>query len=71
MDHPVIKEIERTGYPAGYKEPQHLGVDAMGVEVLAGDVVFRLNDETFVESEISYDAREILKMFGATREIAK
>ncbi len=71
MDHPVIREIEATGYPMGYKEQEHLGIDALGTEIMEGDVLFRLYDEVFVESEISYDAVDVLKTLGATREIAK
>ncbi|HLR43064.1 MAG TPA: hypothetical protein VK067_07485 [Pseudogracilibacillus sp.] len=71
MDHPVIREIEATGYPMGYKEQEHLGIDALGTEIIEGDVLFRLYDEVFVESEISYDAVDVLKTLGATREIAK
>lgn len=71
MDHPVIREIEATGYPMGYKEQEHLGIDALGTEIMEGDVLFRLYDEVFVESEISYDAVDVLKTLGATREIAR
>lgn len=71
MNHPMIMEIMRTGYPMGYGEPEHAGVDSLGNEILVGDEIMILDDEVFVKEELSHDAVVILELFGAVYEIAE
>lgn len=70
MDHPMIMEIEATGYPYGY-ENNFVGTDSLGYEIYRGDKVLMLNDEYFVEHELMYETREVLQRLGADYKIAK
>lgn len=71
MEDPILRSMMATGYPPGYDEPEIIGTDALGNEVFEGDDIYDLNGEIFVAEEISYDAKQILEMFGATRTTAK
>lgn len=64
---PIIKHIERTGYPPGAREPRVLFEDSLGHEVYEGDEVLELDDEIYLIHEISSDAVEILERHGADR----
>ena len=68
-DHPVIERMERYGYVN--KEPETLGRDSLGNEVIEGDVIFELDDKTFVAEELTYDASMVLRTLGAERKIAQ
>lgn len=68
-DHPVIEKMERYGYMT--TEPATLGRDSLGNEVIEGDVLYELDDKTFVAEEISFDASMVLKLLGAERKIAQ
>lgn len=37
MDHPLVTQIERTGYPNMIDQPEHAGIDFFGDEILDGD----------------------------------
>ncbi|NRG47357.1 hypothetical protein HRF87_21765 [Bacillus sp. CRN 9] len=37
MDHPLVAQIERTGYPNMIDQPEHAGIDFFGDEILNGD----------------------------------
>lgn len=67
MDHPMIVEIERTGYPSGYKEPKHIGTDTLGYDLYEGDEVLILNDEIFHIESILLETVEALEAVGAER----
>lgn len=71
MNHPVVAQIERTGYPAGHQEPQIIGIDSRNEYIYAGDELYIYEEETFVIEELSHDAIEVLEMIGAERSIAK
>lgn len=64
MDHPMILEIERTGYPYGYENDLR-GTDSLGNEIYKGDKVYVLNDEYFLADELTPQSTEILEMLGA------
>lgn len=64
MDHPMILEIERTGYPYGYENDLR-GTDSFGNEIYKGDKVYVLNDEYFLSDELTPQSIEILEMLGA------
>ncbi|EIJ79164.1 hypothetical protein PB1_16444 [Bacillus methanolicus PB1] len=38
-DHPVIEQINRTGFPNMISQPVHAGIDYFGSEILAGDEI--------------------------------
>jgi hypothetical protein len=57
LEHPLVTEINRTGYPKGIEEqPEHFGIDAMGDEILVGDsiVVDPTNDEIILDNLEDY-----------------
>lgn len=70
MDHPVVAEIERTGYPAGYEEREHYGSDVYGNEVYVGDEIFVCNDEFFLIEELISETITALEIAGAERTFA-
>lgn len=47
-----------------------VGTDALGNEIFVGDEIYEYEDELFVIEELSFDAREILDLLGATRRFA-
>lgn len=69
MDHPIVKEIERYGYPLSVKEKKPVAVDDMGYEVFEGEVVFELDERIYLIEELSSDAIEILEKHGAERVV--
>lgn len=40
MEHPLVTQIERTGYPYTVKQEEAIGVDYFGTEVWPGDDYF-------------------------------
>lgn len=51
-DHPIIEQIESTGYPANMQE-QSCGTDVYGNEVLVGDeIVILPNGELLLEDSL-------------------
>lgn len=65
----MIKEIERTGYPAGYEERRYYGIDALGNDVYEGDEIFVYEDDIYLIDDLSYREEEILENCGAERRI--
>lgn len=65
MDHPMIMQIEREGYPENLSEqPEHCGTDFFGDEILAGDeiiedqeaneIVLKENLEKYLNEEYGF-----------------
>ncbi|WP_164219316.1 hypothetical protein [Virgibacillus sp. YIM 98842] len=53
MNHPLIGQIERTGYPREMLEqPEHSGIDALGTEILSGDKIYEFGHETVLEDNL-------------------
>ncbi|MFA1820591.1 hypothetical protein ACDX78_10470 [Virgibacillus oceani] len=53
MNHPMIDQIERTGYPYEMLEqPEHSGIDALGTEILEGDKIYIFGDEAVLEENL-------------------
>lgn len=69
LEHPDITRTLNTGYPD--KQPSHWGVDALGNEIFEGDHVLLFDGEIFLKDELSADALNILKLFGAVEDIAE
>lgn len=70
MDHPLIEQTMRTGYP--YSERREtIYEDGLGNEIYTGDEILEFMGEIYVVEELSMDAREILEQHGATYSIAK
>ncbi|MEN0666939.1 hypothetical protein [Caldifermentibacillus hisashii] len=53
------------------QESKIFGDDALGNEVLEGDEILVIDDEFFRKEDLSYDAIQILEMFGAEERIAE
>lgn len=70
MDHPIVLEIQRTGYPYGY-ENDFMGEDSLGNEIYKGDVVYVLNDEYFLADRLVEETKEVLEMLGAVTKCAE
>ena len=71
MDHPMVRQIERTGYPAGYQEREYYGIDALGNEVYKGDEILVYEDEFFLVEPLISETVEALEIVGAERKIAQ
>lgn len=53
MEHPMITQIMRTGYPKNMMEqPEHCGVDFFGTEILEGDDIVEHNGEIILQSNL-------------------
>lgn len=66
MDHPMVTEIMRTGYPSHVKEPELYGDDALGNEVFKGDEIYVFEDEFFLRETLIQESVELLEIIGAT-----
>lgn len=51
-DHPVIEEIERTGYPNMVDQPEHAGIDYFGTEILSGDSFVEIDGELILKDNL-------------------
>lgn len=71
MNHPIVDQMERTGYPAYSPSREQYKVDPLGNEVYSGDDILVLNDEFFLVETMSAEAIEVLELLGASYEIAK
>ncbi len=71
MNHPVINQIERTGYPTYSPIREVYGIDGLSNETYVGDEILVYNDEFFLVETLGSDGVEILELLGAAYEIAK
>ncbi len=70
MDHPMVAQIERTGYPFSDRRNDY-GVDGLGNEVFTGDEIIEFFDDFYLVEELSTDAIEIMEQHGGVHKIAK
>lgn len=70
MDHPMVTEIMRTGFPAGMEEREVHGTDALGNEVFKGDEIYIFDDEFFLKETLLQESIELLEVIGATLTVA-
>lgn len=53
MDHPMVMQIEKTGYPNIVSQPEFAGTDVNGNEVFEGDSIVLLpNGEMILEDDL-------------------
>ncbi|MGE6261313.1 YqaI family protein [Heyndrickxia sporothermodurans] len=54
MEHPMIIQIQKTGYPNLQAQPEHSGIDYFGNEILVGDsiVIDPINGEVVLEEHL-------------------
>jgi len=70
IQHPMITQIERTGYP--YSERRGMiWTDGLGREVRRGDAIIEFMGEFYRTNDLSEDALEILQEHGGIHKIAK
>jgi hypothetical protein len=51
LEHPLITQVNRTGYANAVAQPEHFGTDVMDHEILTGDTYIVLPDgELLLES---------------------
>lgn len=67
IQHPMITEIEQSGYPDMYKE-KHCGIDAMGEEIMEGDAIVEIGNETVLEHNLE---DFLIERLGAKFTLAK
>ncbi|SEA53041.1 hypothetical protein SAMN05421743_105192 [Thalassobacillus cyri] len=70
MKHPVVEQIERTGFPLDIQEPEIYGTDALGNEVVLGDTIYVFNDEFFLKDTLLQESIELLEVLGAEEKTA-
>lgn len=51
-DHPVIEQIEKTGYPNAVSQLEHNGTDYFGDEILEGDDIVIDGDEMVLKDNL-------------------
>ncbi|MBT2661915.1 hypothetical protein [Bacillus sp. ISL-45] len=51
-DHPIIEQIERTGYPNAMDQPEHNGTDYFGYEILEGDDIVIDGEEMILKDNL-------------------
>ncbi|MDF2056330.1 YqaI family protein [Priestia megaterium] len=64
LEHPMITQIERTGYPNMVAQSEHAGIDYFGNEILigaeivtddnTGEVVLKEDLEKYLEEEYGF-----------------
>lgn len=53
MEHPMISQINKNGYPENLREqPEHYGIDFFGDEVLEGDDVVEYDGELILKDNL-------------------
>jgi hypothetical protein len=70
LQHPVISQIEKQGYPNMVSQPEHNGIDFFGEEILAGDsiVIDPDNGEVILEENLEDYLIEKCKFHFTTAE---
>ncbi|MDE3837901.1 hypothetical protein C0966_00565 [Bacillus methanolicus] len=69
-DHPVIEQINRTGFPNMVAQPEHNGIDYFGTEILAGDeiVIDENNGEVVLKENLEDYLAEVYEFRFTTAE---
>ncbi|MCG5104405.1 hypothetical protein [Oceanobacillus alkalisoli] len=70
MNHPMITQIERTGFPYSAKR-EDWGTDGLNNDVYSGDEIIEFDEEIYLVEELSLDAIEILERHGGIHKIVK
>jgi hypothetical protein len=52
LEHPQITEMNRKGYLNALQQPEHMGTDIFGNELLAGDEVVEYNGELALKEDL-------------------
>lgn len=63
IEHPMITQIEKTGYPNLMAQPEHAGFDFFSDQIIAGDDIVEIDGETILSENLErflsekYDAK--------------
>lgn len=68
MDHPQIERVMLTGYANMVSQPEHVGIDALGEEILVGDDIIEINGEVILEKNLE---DYLIEYLGATFKTAE
>lgn len=60
MNHPMIDQIERSGYPNMVEQPEHVGIDYFGDEILDGDYIVEYDGETILRDNLERYLTEVM-----------
>lgn len=52
LEHPLITQVERTGYPNMVQQQEHYGVDFYGAEILEGDEIVEFDGEIILKENL-------------------
>ncbi|WP_312093728.1 YqaI family protein [Niallia sp.] len=52
LEHPVVTQINQTGYPNMVAQPEHAGTDFFSDEILVGDSIIEHNGNVILESNL-------------------
>jgi hypothetical protein len=52
LEHPSISQTLKTGYPNVVKQPEHMGTDFFGFEILVGDEVVEYDGEIILRENL-------------------
>mgnify|MGYP001314738309 CR=1 FL=1 len=61
MNHPIIEQIMRTGYPNMEALPEHVGIDYFGDEILNGDDIVEYDGEIILKDNLERFLTEVLE----------
>ncbi|EFV79304.1 hypothetical protein HMPREF1013_00220 [Bacillus sp. 2_A_57_CT2] len=60
MNHPMIDQIERSGYPNMVEQPEHLGIDYFGDEILDGVDIVEYDGEIILRDNLERYLTEVM-----------
>lgn len=52
LEHPLVTQINRTGYPNLIAQKEHCGIDFFGEEILSGDEIVEIDDEVILKDNL-------------------
>nr|WP_302847031.1 hypothetical protein [Cytobacillus oceanisediminis] len=61
MNHPMIDQIERSGYPNMVEQPEHVGLDYFGDEILFGDDIVEYDGEIILKDNLDRFLTEVME----------
>ncbi|MCS0823166.1 hypothetical protein NX029_04235 [Cytobacillus firmus] len=61
MNHPIVDQIVRNGYPNMGTLPEHVGIDYFGDEILDGDDIVEYDGEIILKDNLVRFLSEVLE----------
>ncbi len=60
-DHPLIEQVQRTGFPNMAAQPEHAGIDYFGDEILDGDDIVEYDGEIILKDNLERFLTEVME----------